>query len=72
MISNKSNQVDEDDNHNNNDNQKTITETKDEPSMTLDKRNDKSSRTPGGDKIPEKETKEQIIESSHHHSDKKK
>ena len=71
MISNKSNQVDEDDNHNNNDNQKTITETKDEPSMTLDKRNDKSSRTPGGGKILEKETKEQIIESSHHHSDKK-
>ena len=39
--------------------------------MTLDNRNDKSSRTPVGDKIPEKETKEQIIESSHHHSDKK-
>ena len=71
MISNKSNQVDEDDNHNNNDNQKTINETKDEQSMTLDKRNDKNSRTPVGDKIPEKETKEQIIESSHHHSDKK-
>ena len=71
MISNKSNQVDEDGNHNNNDNQKTIIETKDEQSMTLDKRNDKSSRTPVGDKIPEKETKEQVIESSHHHSDKK-
>ena len=71
MISNKSNQVDEDDNHNNNDYQKTIIETKDEQSMTLDKRNDKSSRTPAGDKIPEKETKEQIIESYHHHSDKK-
>ena len=71
MISNKSNQVDEDDNHNNNESQKTIIETKDEQSMTLDKRNDKSSRTPVGDKIPEKETKEQIIESSHHHSDKK-
>ena len=71
MISNKSNQVDENDNHNNNDNQKTIIETKDEQSMTLDKRNDKSSSTPAGDKIPEKETKEQIIESSHHHSDKK-
>ena len=62
--SNKSNQVDED-------NKKTIIETKDEQSMTLDKRNDKSSRTPVGDEIPEKETKEQIIESSHHHSDKK-
>ena len=72
MISNKSNQVDEDGNHDNNDNQKIIIETKDEQSMTLDKRNDKSSRTPAGDKIPEKETKEQIIESSHHHSDKKK
>ena len=71
MISNKSNQVDEDDNHNNNDNQKTIIETKDEQSTTFDKRNDKSSRTPVGDKIPEKKTKEQIIESSHHHSDKK-
>ena len=71
MIFNKSNQVDEDGNHNNNDNQKTIIETKDEQSMTLDKRNDKSSRTPVGDTIPEKETKEQIIESSHHHSDKK-
>ena len=55
MISNKSNQVDEDDNHNNNDNQQTIIETKDEQAMTLDKRNDKSSRTPVGDKIPEKE-----------------
>ena len=64
LISNKSNQVDED-------NKKTIIETKDEQSMTLDKRNDKSSRTPVGDKIPEKETKEQIIGSSHHHSDKK-
>ena len=68
MNSNKSNQVDEEGNHNNNDNQKTIIETKDGQSMTLDKRNDKSSRTPVGDKIPEKETKEQIIESSHHHS----
>ena len=71
MISNKSNQVDEDDNHNNNNNQKTIIETKDEQSMTLDKRNYESSRTPVRDKIPEKETKEQIIESSHHHTDKK-
>ena len=70
IISNKSNQVDEDDNQNNNDNQRTISETKGEQSMTLDKRNDKSSRTPKGDKIPEKETKEQIINSSCHHSDK--
>ena len=61
IISNKSNQVDDDDNQNNNDNQRTISETKDEQSMTLDKRNDKSSRTPEGDKIPEKETKEQIL-----------
>ena len=57
MISNKSNQVDENGNHNNNDNQKTIIETKDDKSMTLDKRNYKSSRTLVGDKIPEKETK---------------
>ena len=71
MISNKSNQVDEDDNQNKNDNQKTISETKDEQSMTIDKRNNKSSRTPVGDKIPEKETKEQILENSRHHSDKK-
>ena len=40
--------------------------------MTLDKRNDKSSRSPVGDKILEKETKEQVIESSRHHLDKKK
>ena len=40
--------------------------------MTLDKRIDKSSPTLVGDKIPKKETKEQLIESSHHHSDKKK
>ena len=71
MISNKSNQVDEEDNQNNNDNQKTISKTKDEQFMTLDKRNDKSSRTPAGDGIPEKETKVQIIENSHHHFDKK-
>ena len=57
MISNKPNQVDEDDNQNKNDNQKTISETKGEQSMTLEKRNDKSSPTPVGDKIPEKETK---------------
>ena len=39
--------------------------------MTLDKRIDKSSPTPVSDKIPEKETKKQIIKSSLHHSDKK-
>ena len=39
--------------------------------MTLDKRIDKSSSTPIGDKIPEKKTKEQLIESSRHHLDKK-
>ena len=39
--------------------------------MTLEKRTDKSNPTPIGDKIPEKETKEQLIESSRHHSDKK-
>ena len=39
--------------------------------MTLEKRIDKSIPTPIGDKIPEKETKEQLIESSRHHSDKK-
>ena len=70
MISNKSNQVNEDDNQNNNENQKTIIETK-VNNLNLDKNNDKSSRTPVGDKIPEKETKEQITESSHHHSHKK-
>ena len=47
-----------------------ISETKDEQSMTLEKRTDKSSPTPIGDKIPEKETKEQLIESSRHYSDK--
>ena len=36
MTSNKSDQVDDDGNQNNNDNQKTISETKDEQSMTLD------------------------------------
>ena len=40
--------------------------------MALEKRTDKSRPTPIGDKIPEKETKEQLIESSRHHSDKKK
>ena len=70
MISNKSNQADGD-SQNNIDNNKRISETKDEQSMTLEKRTDKSSLTPIGDKIPEKETKEQLIESSRHHSDKK-
>ena len=37
--------------------------------MTLDKRIDKSSPTSVGDKIPEKERKEQLTESSRHHSD---
>ena len=37
--------------------------------MTLDKRIDKSSPTSAGDKIPEKERKEQLTESSRHHSD---
>ena len=41
MTSNKSDQVDDDGNQNNNDNQKTISETKDEQSMTLDTRVDK-------------------------------
>ena len=71
MISNKSNQVDDDDSHNNIENHKGISKTKDEQSMTLDKRIDKSSPTPIGDKIPRKETKEQLIESSRYDSDKK-
>ena len=72
MISNKSNQADDDDDSQNNiDNHKKTSETKDEESMTLDKRIGKSSPTPIGDKIPEKETKEQLIKSSRHHSDKK-
>ena len=50
----------------------SISQTKDEQSMALEKRTDKSRATPIGDKIPEKETKEQLIESSRHHSDKKK
>ena len=70
MISNKSNQAD-DDSQNNIDSHKRISETKDEQSMTLEKRTDKSSPTPIGDKIPEKETKEWLIERSRHHSDKK-
>ena len=69
MISNKSNPADDDDSQNNIDNHKKASETKDEQSMTLDKRIDKSSPTPIGDKIPEKETKKQLIESSRHHSD---
>ena len=69
MIFNKSNQVDGDDSQNNNDNQTKISETKDEQSMTLDKRIDKNNPATGNDKIPEKETKEQIIES--YYSDKK-
>ena len=71
MISNKSNQTDDDDSQNNIDNQKRINETKVEQSMTLDKRIDKRGLTPIGDKIPEKETKQQLIKSSRHHSDKK-
>ena len=71
MISNKSNQVDNENYKNNNDNQKRISEAKDEQSITLDKRIDKSSPAPVGDKIPEKETKEQIIENSRQHLDKK-
>ena len=67
-ICNKSNQAD-DDSQNNINNHKRISETKDKQSMTLEKRTDKSSPTPIGDKIPEKETKEQLIESSRHHSD---
>ena len=56
---------------NNNVNQKTISEIKDKPSLTLDQRIDESNPTTFGDKVTEKETKEQIIESSCHHSDKK-
>ena len=61
MISNKS--VDDKDNQNNNDNQKKNSTTKDERSMTLDKRIHKSNPTTVGDKLTKKETKEQIIES---------
>ena len=39
--------------------------------MTLNKRIDKSSSTPAGAKIFKTETKEQIIGSSRHYSDKK-
>ena len=51
-----------DDSQNNIENHKKASETKDEQSMTLDKRIGKSSPTPIGDKIPEKETKKQLIE----------
>ena len=71
MISSKSNQVGDDDNQNNNDNQKTISETKDEQSMTSDKRIDKNNPTTVGDKITKKETEEQILEKSRNHLDKK-
>ena len=71
MIFYKSNQADDDDSQNNIDNQKRISEAKDEQSMTLDKRIDKSRPTPIGHKIPEKKTKEQLIESSRRHSNKK-
>ena len=60
MISNKSNQVDEDDNQNNNDNPV-------EQFMILAKRINKSNPTTVGDKVTEKETNKQIIESSCHH-----
>ena len=55
IISNKSNQVDDDDN------QKKISETKDDQSMTLDKRIDKNNTATVGDNVTEKKTKEQII-----------
>ena len=55
IISNKSNQVDDDDN------QKKISETKDDQSMTLDKRIDKSNTATVGDKVTENKIKEQII-----------
>ena len=70
MISNKSNQAD-DDSQNHIDNQKRISETKGEQSMILDKRIDKSSPTPVGYKITEKETKEQLIENCSYHSNSK-
>ena len=71
MISNKSNQVDDGYNQNNNANQKKISETKDEQSMTLDKIISKRYPATVADKVTEKETKEQINESSLNHSDKK-
>ena len=71
MISKKSNQPDDDDNQNNIDNQKRISEAKDKQTLISDKRIDKSSPAPVGDKIPEKETKEQLMESSGQNSDQK-
>ena len=71
MISKKSNQPDDDDNQNNIDNQKRISEAKDNQTLISDKRIDKSSPAPVGDKIPEKETKEQLMESSGQNSDQK-
>ena len=71
MIFYKSNQADDDDSQNNIDNQKRISEAEDEQSMTLDKRINKSRPTPIVHKIPEKKTKEQLIESSRRHSNKK-
>ena len=61
IISNKLNQVDDDDNQNNNHNQKKISETKNDQSMTLDKRIDKNNTATVGDNVTEKKTKEQII-----------
>ena len=55
IISNKSNQVDDDDN------QKKISETKDDQSMTLDKTIDKNNTATVSDNVTEKKTKEQII-----------
>ena len=70
-ICNKSNQ-DDGESQNNINNHTRICETKDEQSMILERRTDKSSPTPLGDKILEKETKEQLIESSRRNSGKKK
>ena len=72
MISNKSNQADDDGSQDNIDNQNRISETKNGRSMNLDERIDKCSPTPIGDKIPEIKTKEQLIESSRHILDKKR
>ena len=57
MIFNKSNQADDEDSQNNISNQKRISETKDEQSMTLDKRIDKSNPTTVDDKVTKKENK---------------
>ena len=64
MISNKSNQVEDDDNQNDNDNQKTISKTEDEQSMTLDKRIDKINPTAVGllvKKLPKKKQKSRYL-----------